>query len=116
MASLVLLVGLLFFTTPTQVGPLGVLFLFGLVYLVCLGIFTALVWYVSRILVGLSHGRVAAKPLRQVSDKRAYYLGTILAFVPVLILGIQSFGGISFLEFGLVALFTVIASFLVLNR
>ncbi|MCL2869513.1 hypothetical protein FWF48_01740 [Candidatus Saccharibacteria bacterium] len=115
-ASLVLLLGLLFFTTPTQVGPLGVLLLFVLTYLVCLGIFTAAIWYLSKITASLFKKQVLAKPPRPLSDKKAYYLGTVLAFVPVLILAMQSFGGISLLELGLVALFAIIGSFLVIKQ
>jgi hypothetical protein len=114
--SLVLLAGLVFFTTPTQIGPLGVLLFFVLVYLVSLGIFTIAIWHVSRAMPNLFKGRVSAKPLRPVGDKRAYYLGTVLAFIPVLILGMQSFGGIGFLELGLIALFAVVGSLLVLNQ
>ena len=114
--SLVLLVGLLFFTTPTQVGPLGILLLFALIYLVCLGILTFVTWYLFRVLAALFKKRISSKPLQPISGKKAYYLATVLAFVPVLIIAVQSFGGISLLQFGLIILLAIIGCFLVLKQ
>ena len=114
--SLVLLAGLLFFTTPTDIGPLGILLFFILLYIVSLGVFTAAIWCISRIVTRTFKGRISSKPLRPMSDRKSYYLGTVLAFVPVLVLAMQSFGGIGLLEFGLMSLFVLISSILVLKR
>jgi hypothetical protein len=114
--SVALLALMLCFTTPASVGPFGVLAFFVLVYLVFLGLMTGSVYFFSFVLFEFTKGLVLARPLKQISVKRAYYYGSVLAMVPVLILAMQSFGNIGFMEFSLTIVFAVIGCFLVSKR
>ncbi|MDR1033099.1 MAG: hypothetical protein LBL84_03775 [Candidatus Nomurabacteria bacterium] len=114
--SLVLLVVLLVTTTPSEVGPFGVLAFFVLSYLIFLGLATGLLRMLSLFLSKLTKSFVMAHPITPVPIKRCYYLGTVLAMAPVLILAMQSFGGIGFLELGLVAALEALGCFLVVKR
>lgn len=108
--SAVFLVVLMTFTTPSGVGPIGVLVFFTLCYIMCLG-------------VTASACNVFFHLKEQISDKhqaniikKSYYYGAVLAFAPVIIIAIRSFGGIGPLEIGLVCLAMLVACFLVSKR
>lgn len=100
-------------TTPTTVGPLGVLAFFTLLYILSVGAFTGLISSISFAVSGLTKNKVLARPLVQISVRKAYLFGSIIATAPVILLAIQSFGGVSLLEFGLVLLFVAICCFVI---
>jgi hypothetical protein len=114
--SVILIVVLLMVTTPTEVGPFGVLAFFVLSYLVSLGVITGIIRSASILLSKLTKSFVMAHPLTPISVKKCYYLSTVLAMAPVLLMAIQSFGGVGFLELGLVALFEALGCFLIVKR
>lgn len=103
LASVVVLLLMLNFTTPTGVGPLGVLVFFVAIYLLMFGIFTLLVKFFGRIL-----GR---KPSR-----KQYFYSVVLAFGPIMLLLAQSLGSMSFLTIGLMMVFEFLACFLIKKR
>jgi hypothetical protein len=112
----VLLWALLHLTTPTSVGPMGVLVVFVLLYIIFLCIFTGLVSLVSYTVSLLLRNSIRTRPIKPISYKKAYYLGSVLALAPVLLFGMQSLGKIGFLEFGLVVMFIVLGCVLVIKR
>jgi hypothetical protein len=114
--SVVGLAILLTLTTPNQVGPVGVLVFFALIYIISLGIFVGLVYLFSSASTFLFKKSISTRPVKRLSTKKLYYVSSILAFAPVLLLAIQSFGGIGFLELALVLLFETIGVFLILKR
>ena len=114
--SVVLLVLLILVTTPTEVGPLGVLAFFVLLYASLLGAVAGLLRCGSKFLSKITKNFVLSRPVVILSTKRCYYLSTIISIAPVLVIAIQSFGGIGFLELGLILLFEVIVCFLVIKR
>ena len=114
--SAVLLVVLLTLTTPSEVGPFGVLAFFVLAYLISLGVIAGLLRGSSMSLSKLTKSFVMAHPITPMPLKRCYYLSTVLAMAPVLLLAIQSFGGVGFLELGLVLAFEVIGCFLIVKQ
>lgn len=103
LASAVILLLMLNFTTPTGVGPLGTLVFFIAVYILMFGIFTLVVKFFARIL-----GR---KPSR-----KQYFYSAALAFGPIMLLLAQSMGSISILTVGLVVVFEFLACFLIKKR
>lgn len=103
LASVVVLLLMLNFTTPTGVGPLGVLVFFVAIYLLMFGIFTLLVKFFGRIL-----GR---KPSR-----KQYFYSVVLAFGPIMLLLAQSLGSMSFLTIWLMVVFEFLACFLIKKR
>lgn len=109
MLSLIALLVMVNLTTPSDVGPLGVLVFFTLAYLVCLGI-----------MVGACKVFFALKKKmngnRHINSRASYYYGSILAFAPILLLFMRSLGELNFLEVILVALFVVIGCFYLSKR
>ena len=112
----VLLLMLVNFTTPTSVGPIGVLAFFLLLYLICLGLFTGIVFLLVYVASILTKDHVRIRPIRPISVKKSYYFSSVLSLAPILFLAIQSFGGISFLEFSLILIFTILGCIIVSKR
>ncbi len=101
-AAVVLLV-MLNFTTPTGIGPFGVLIFFAAVYVVMLGVAQMLVRGVARI---------AKKP---VSQKENLY-SAVIAFGPIMLLLAQSLGSLSVFTVGLTVVFVGLTCFLIGKR
>jgi len=98
--SAVILLLMLNFTTPTGVGPFGVLVFFAACYLVVLGIATAVVGLFTKIL-GKQMG------------KKNYLYAAIIAFGPIMVLLVQSLGALSPFTVGVIALLVFLVCFLV---
>lgn len=102
LAALILLLTL---TSPTEIGPLGVLLFFTTLYVVFFGIFTALV----------SAYRLFAFHQKDFSNKN-YLYSAVLAFGPIMLLMVRSFGAITPWTIFLIILFLALAEFLVAKR
>jgi hypothetical protein len=104
-------------TTPATIGPLGILFVFILMYTVALGVLTFLIFSVSIFLqksIGLFI--VAKKPLRPLGLSRSYYFASLVALAPVMLVGIHSVGELGFYDVLLVGVFVVISCVYVAKR
>lgn len=115
-ASAIVLAWLLTATSPTDAGPLGVLAVFLCVYIACVGVITFVIRYGSIVStrIGRSvHLLRAAEPL---SMRHSYYYSTVVAMVPVLLLGLQSVGGVTVYEVMLVLLFVTIGIIYITKR
>ena len=97
LAALTLMLNL---TSPTEIGPFGVLLFFTMVYVLAFGICTFLV----RIFVGITDHR----GLRKVD----YVYAAILGLGPLMLLMVQSFGSFSFWTVGLIIIFEILACFM----
>jgi hypothetical protein len=97
-------------TTPSDIGPLGVLVFFTLVYLTCLGVMVGICRVFFMIRRGIQRNKV------RVSRKKSYYYGSILAFAPMMLIFMRSFGELNLLEVVLVILFVVVGCFYVSKR
>lgn len=105
LSSVAILLVMLNFTTPSGIGPVGVLLFFCLVYLVMLGVMTGVVMLFRRI---------TGKKGGMTHRDRLY--GAILAFAPIMLLLAQSLGSISVLTIALVVIFVSLGCFLVAKR
>jgi hypothetical protein len=103
-------------TTPTTVGPLGLLAVFFLLYVLFIGLVTAIIWSVSRLLSRISRMVTVRKPLGKISLRRSYYLASVLALAPVMMLAMKSIGSLGLYEVLLVTLFVGVAIFYVIRR
>ncbi len=108
--SAILLLGMMNMLTPSEAGPLGVLVFFTLFYVICFGLarflcqsFFDLKWKIK--------GKKGKAPSR-----KAFYFGSIIAFGPVMLLAMQSFGGVSLWEVFLVTLLVAIICFFVSKK
>lgn len=95
-------------TLPSGIGPFGILVLFIAMYIATLGIVTFCILGLSRLTARLSRTAGLSKPVETLALKESYYYGTIIALGPVMLIGMQSVGGIGVYEFGLVLTFTVL--------
>lgn len=98
-------------TTPASIHPLGILFIFVLLYVLALGVLTFLTYHVMRLCTRIGKGDV-----KNVSFHRTYVLSLVLALAPVICLGIQSVGNLTAYEIFLVILFEIFACFYVVKR
>ena len=114
--SLCLLIILLTTTTPATAGPFGVLVIFISAYLAFLGLISFFLYGGWRIGSRLARNFGVKKPIEPLSFRRAYYFSTIIAAAPVMLLGLQSVGSVSFYELILVVLFIVIGCVYVSRR
>ena len=103
--GLAVLILMLAFTSPTEIGPLGVLLFFTTLYVSIFGAFTALL----QIFVHLAFKK---NKLRN----KDYLYAAILAFGPIMLLIARSFGAINFWTIGLIVLFVTLSEFLVYKR
>ncbi|MCL1839874.1 hypothetical protein FWF89_02665 [Candidatus Saccharibacteria bacterium] len=96
-------------TTPSDIGPLGVLVFFTLMYLVCLGVIVGLcrLFFIIK-------GRLGDRA--RVSRRKSYYYGSVLAFVPMVLIFMRSFGELNILEIALVIIFAVLGCFYISKR
>lgn len=102
LAGLILVLNL---TSPTEVGPLGVLLFFTTLFIVIFGIVSFLmsVFY-----------RMASKK-KELTGKD-YLYATVITFGPIMLLMARSFGAISVWTVGLIAIFLFLVGFLVYKK
>ena len=103
--GLAVLIMMLNLTSPTDIGPLGVLVFFTTLYIVIFGIFT---------LAMQAFFYFTTKNPRM--NRKKYLYSAILAFGPIMILMARSFGAISLWTIALIITFLTLAEFLVYKR
>lgn len=108
-ASFVLLIIIWHLTTPAASGPIGILIVFMLIYI----FFTALMLVLTG-LWSFAMRRLADRS--GISNRRRYYISSVLGFLPVLYLTLLSMGGASVWGVVLIVVFTAMMLFYVLRR
>ena len=104
-------------TDPATVGPGGVLLVFVLIYLECLSILFVLLRFGVSLTARIVRGRSLAQiPSRPIGTRRAYYIASVIAFAPVVLLAMHSFSQIQWVDVALVAVLMVVATFYVVKR
>lgn len=113
-----LLLILLTTTTPAKTGAFGILSVFLLGYVITLTVVTYIVWSVAFLLEKILKQRSHVVPsgTHSMSFKRAYYFSSVLALGPIIIVGLQSVGGVGVYDVGLVALFMSLGCIYVARR
>lgn len=102
LAALLLMLNI---TSPTEIGPFGVLLFFTTLYLTFFGVLTFLIQTFVRI----------ALKRKQLKNKD-YLYAAVLAFGPIMLLMARSFGAISLWTVSLIVIFLGLAEFLVYKR
>jgi len=102
LAALILMLNL---TSPTEIGPLGVLLFFTTLYLVFFGIISLLL---------RTFKRIAFK--KEAISHKDYLYSAVLAFGPIMLLMARSFGAINLWTVSLIVVFLILAEFLVYKR
>lgn len=104
-------------SSPESIGPAGILMVFVLLY----------VFFVSCMFIVLHAGIVIATKVFgerisrqfgkwQLEVKRAYYIASIAAFVPVILLAMQSLGQLQLGDIALVVVLASLVTFYVLRQ
>ena len=106
--SLAALIFMLTFTSPTAIGPFGVLVFFTTLYIVIFSA-TSLVLRVFYRLAYAKHDKVTMR-------NKDYLYAAVMSFGPIMVLMARSFGAINFSTIGLIVLFLALAEFLVYKR
>lgn len=110
------LVLLLTTTNPSTVGPLGLLAVFFLLYVVLIGAMTELLWVGSGMVETVGRKVTSKRPPKRLSLTRSYYFSTVLALGPVMALALQSIGSLGIYEIGLIVAFLMIGTLYVSRR
>ena len=103
--GLAVLILMLTLTSPTDIGPFGVLLFFTTLYLVSFGVITLLLQAFVKIALKKSTFR-----------NKDYLYSAVLAFGPIMFLMARSFGAINLWTIGLIVVFLFLAEFLVYKR
>lgn len=103
--SLAALILILTLTSPTEIGPLGVLVFFTTLYLAIFSVFSTI--------LGIFY-RLAYK--RREMKRKDFLMSAVLAFGPIMIMMARSFGAINLWTLSLIAIFLLLAEFLVYKK
>ena len=102
LAALILILNL---TSPTEIGPFGVLLFFTTLYLTIFGIITLVMQAFYKVALGKTTFR-----------KKDYFSAAVIAFGPIMLLMARSFGAINLWTVSLIFIFVFLAEFLVIKR
>ncbi len=114
--AIALLAILLESTTPATMGPVGILIIFILMYVSVLGVLTFLLQLGSGLISKVGSFLAFKKPIEPLGFKKSYYYSTVIALAPILFIGMQSVGEISFYDIFLVVVFVSIACVYIAKR
>lgn len=112
----ILLLVMLQLTNPSTVGPLGLLAVFFLLYVIVLGAMTELLWAGSQFVQSIGQHVTSKRPPGSLSLKRSYYYSTVLALGPIMALAMLSIGSFGIYEALLIAVFLGVALLYVSRR
>lgn len=105
LVAVIILMVMLNLTAPAEIGPLGVLVFFTMVYVVIFGVATGVVALMRKV----SGNRGGMR-------KKDYFFAAIIAFGPIMLLLVQSFGSLSLWTVALIAIFVSLGCFLISKR
>lgn len=116
--SLILLLYILNSTNPGTIGPLGILFVFVLLYLFWASLFFIMLHLVFAVFRKSSLFRIfmSRRENKPFNWRLSYYVASIIAFMPVLLLAMQSVNQLTLRDVLLVLGFTGLAIFYVIRR
>ena len=102
-----ILLAIMFLTSPSSIGPAGVLVFFTTTYLFFLGlaVFCCRLFFILR-------GKLNKAKMPLNLDKKSLRYGAVLALAPVILMLIGSFGGISVGEVVLTVFLEILLCFL----
>ncbi len=81
-------------TNPSTAGPLGLLAVFFLIYIIIIGVITELLWLGSKLFQTIARRFTSKRPPGRISLTKAYYLSTVIALGPTIALAMQSIGSL----------------------
>lgn len=113
-----ILLGVMNAVDPVSAGPLGILFVFVIIYLIVASLlFTTLHWgvrFVSAQIV--KHNKRVTVRAYKMGVRKAYYIASAVAFGPVLLLALNSVRQLRVTDILLVGVFLALAIFYISKR
>lgn len=103
--GVLVLVGMLTLTSPTAIGPLGVLVFFTTLYITIFSAFSVALEIFNR----LAYRREEMK-------RKDYLSAAVMAFGPIMVMMARSFGAINLWTLSLIVIFLILAEFLVYKK
>lgn len=110
-AALALLAGIFYMSSPVTAGPVGILVVFILIYIVAAGLLTFFIFAMSSVFSSVAKLVVTAHPVRPMSLRRSYYYASVVAAAPVTLLGMLSISYVGFYEVVLVTALVALGCF-----
>lgn len=107
---------LFFSTTPDTVGSFGVLMVFLCLYVVLLGLITSSIFYGARIVRFICSLFRYSIRRPAISYRHSYYYGTIVALMPMMLIGLQASAALSVYSAALILAFGFLGIFYVSKR
>ncbi len=104
-----LLAAMLHLTNPLEAGPVSILAVFILLYLLSLSVLCAALHGVGSVLR-------MVRPNKAYSLRRGYYVMSVVSLAPVLLVALNTLGQLELLELVLIFLLVGLGSFYVLRR
>ena len=102
--AVIIILAMVSLTTPTGVGPLGVLVFFTMVYLAVFGV------------VNLIVAAFMKASGKRGSEKKSHYLSAMISFGPIMLLLVQSFGSLSIVTVAMIVVFVGLGCFVINKR
>ena len=102
--AVIIILAMINLTTPTSVGPLGVLVFFTMIYLAIYGVINLIVVAFMRANGKKSGGR------------KNHYYAAMISFGPIMLLLIQSFGSFSVITVTMTVIFVMLGCFVISRR
>ena len=106
---------LLLTTNPSTISPLGILFVFLLLYTSTLGVLTYFLYFGSRSIRHFTRV-LTGRAVRVMTGREAYLFGSVLAIAPIILLAMLSVDAMTLTDVSLVIVFEVLACFYIWRR
>lgn len=103
-------------STPSEIGPLGILAVFFCLYIALCGALMITIWGGQRLVTRLLRPLFVRRPVVLMSAHKAYYFASVIALAPVMLLGMQSVSGVDIYGVTLVGVFVVIGCIYIAKR
>lgn len=103
-------------TNPATIGPAGMLLVFLLLYIFWASLFFIVLRLSYRLLAHGTSRTIFSMSRLKMRHQQPYYIASILAFIPVLLLAMQSVNQLTLRDIFLVFVFVSLAIFYVLKR
>lgn len=116
--SLLSLIALFVFfnqSSPSSIGPTGLLIVFLLIYVGSVGLIADFIYYGSRAIIYYP-SKLRANKYARISFKQSYYYSSVISMAPVILLALNSIGSVDFYEIALTVTFVVLGCFFVAKR
>ena len=104
LVAVIIILAMINLTTPTSVGPLGVLVFFTMIYLTIYGV------------VNLIVAAFMKASDKKFGGKKNRYYAAMISFGPIMLLLVQSFGSLSVVTFAMTAVFVMLGCFVINKR